>query len=64
MYTIYDHEAEYSISDVPKHSSDGGLKPPWIYPPHVKSSRPPESLKSNNPPGWAKSSHIYVSPEY
>ena len=32
MYIIYDHEAEYSISDVPKHSSDGGLNPPEFPP--------------------------------
>ena len=36
---IYDHEAEHSISDVPKHSSNGGLNPSEFSPsPLVKSS--------------------------
>ena len=48
MGIIYDHEAEHSISDVPKHSSNGGLKPPVIFPSPlslVKSS----PLNSENP---------------
>ena len=46
MDIIYDHEAEHSISDVPKHSSNGGLNSPEFFPsPLVKSS----PLNSENP---------------
>ena len=35
---IFDHDAEHSISDGPKHSSNGGVKPPEFPLPLVKSS--------------------------
>ena len=58
-YIVYDHEAEHSISDVPKHSSDVGHKPPWI--PLVKSSPPPESWKSNTAPPPPPPDHLSIT---
>ena len=46
MDIIYDHEAEHSILDVPKHSFSGCLDPPEFFlSPFVKSS----PLNSENP---------------
>ena len=46
MDIIFDHDAEHSISDGPKHSSNGGVKPPEFPLPLVKSSLlNPEEIK-------------------
>ena len=63
MEIIYDHEAEHSISDVPKHSSNGGLNPPELFPSLLVKSSP---LNSENPTTsldgqFFVSLHIFVS---
>ena len=46
MDIIYDHEAEHFISDVPKHSSNGGLNPLEFLPSPLVRFSP---LNSENP---------------
>ena len=51
MDIIYDHKAEHYISDVPKHSSNGGFNPRNFSLPPCKII-PSEFWKFNNLPGY------------
>ena len=60
-FIIYDHEEDHSISDVPKHSPDGGLEPPEFPIPLVKSS----PLISENPiPPDGQKNYTFLSLQY